>query len=565
MSLTLDESGTGGATAESGAKLPARSGGTAWSYDRFSLLLFAAVALIALATFRDYGVSWDEDLHFAYGYHVLDYYLTLFHDRTALSWLNLYYYGAAFDLVTAALAKISPIGSYETRHLVDVAIGIVGVLGTWKLARFLAGPRAGFCAAALLLLTPNYYGHMFNNPKDIPFAAATIWSLYYLALLLPALPRPRWSLILRLGAAIGLGLGVRVGALLSICYLGLALALLLGWRAWQRRDAALLWREGTALLARVVAPVIAIAYPIMLLCWPWAQLDPLRNPFRALAEFSAHPFPYPTLFEGRYYPAPELPRDYLPVHIVLQLPELVLVLLLAAVPLAILRLRRGGEPATLIAGGIVGVASLFPVVYAVAIHAVLFDGMRHFLFVLPPIACIAGMSLDALARRLAAPARGSLAAGLACYLALHVSLMAGLYPDEYVYYNALAGGVPGAAGRFKLDYWANSYREAVGDLVARLKAVDGRRFAATTYRVAVCGPPASARYYFPKNFIYEADWRRADFYIAFTKDGCNRSVPGREMIRVERLGTLLSAVLDLRRPAPAPPAPDAVAQARLEE
>ena len=124
--------------------------------------------------------------------------------------------------------------------------------------------------------------------------------------------------------------------------------------------------------------------------------------------------------------------------------------------------------------------------------------------------------------------------------------MAALHPDEYVYYNALVGGVPGAAGRFKLDYWANSYREATGDLVRFLKARDGKRFFHKRYRVAACGPPGSIMPYLPANLPYEADRKKADFYVSFTKDGCDKQVRGRKVAEVDRLGTRLSVVLDLR-------------------
>ena len=189
---------------------------------------------------------------------------------------------------------------------------------------------------------------------------------------------------------------------------------------------------------------------------------------------------------------------------------------------------------------------VFPIAYAIVTRAVLFDGMRHFLFVLPPIAVLAGIALSAAAERLSRPwPRRVAATALGLYLAAHVSLMVRLHPDEYVYYNALVGGVPGAAGRFQLDYWANSYGEAVDGLVAWLRRHDPRE-GQRQYRVAVCGPPGSAVPFFPKNFVYEADRERADFYIAFTRNNCNHSIDGKPVYRVERLDTLLSVVLDLR-------------------
>ena len=80
-------------------------------WDRCSLSLIAAVLLLVLLTFRDDGTTWDEDVHHWYGTLVLDYYLSEFRDRRALSWMNLYLYGAAFDTFAAALNRFSTLGS----------------------------------------------------------------------------------------------------------------------------------------------------------------------------------------------------------------------------------------------------------------------------------------------------------------------------------------------------------------------------------------------------------------------------------------------------------------------
>jgi len=61
----------------------------------------------------------DEDVHNWYGNFVLDYYLSFFGDKTALHWRDLYNYGAVFDMMAAALNRVSPIGVYETRHLLN--------------------------------------------------------------------------------------------------------------------------------------------------------------------------------------------------------------------------------------------------------------------------------------------------------------------------------------------------------------------------------------------------------------------------------------------------------------
>jgi hypothetical protein len=284
----------------------------------------------------------------------------------------------------------------------------------------------------------------------------------------------------------------------------------------------------------------------MLLFWPWAQLDPIGHPLRALDFFTHETFPFKTIFWGAYFPATALPWSYLPAHIVLKLPELVLALLAGAVLFAFGALRGAGRDAIL-QHFMLGFGIVFPVAYAVAVEAVLFDGMRHFLFVLPLVAVAAALAADRLLDHLAAkPWRRFAYGGVGLYLAAHLGMMVALHPNQYVYFNALVGWTPGAADKFKLDYWGNSYAEAVDGLEQRLRAEHGPEFARRRFTVAVCGPPISADYFFPPNFVFAKNRESADFFIAFTKDDCHRSLPGKEIVRVERLGALLSVVLDRR-------------------
>ena len=520
------------------------------AWDSLSLSVVIVATALVLATFRDYGVTWDEDAHNWYGNFVLDYYLSFFGDKTALHWRDLYNYGAVFDTIAAALNRISPIGVYETRHLLNGLVGVLGLIGCWKLARTVAGARAGFIATLLLILTPNYYGQMFNNPKDIPFAAGVVWATYYMVRIIPTLPRPPPRLVAKLGAVIGASMGVRIGGLLLVCYLAVLVALDGTWRALAARRAAVLFSALSTSCRHVLVPVMLVAYPVMLLFWPWAQTDPVENPLRALQFFSHQTFPFYTLFAGQLIPATDLPWTYLPTYIAIALPELVLVLLLCAPIVAAAVLWRGRfafRREQALGACAIGIGIVFPVAYAIAIKAVLFDGMRHFIFVLPLIAVAAAFAADRglvwLARL---PYRRPIVVALALYGLAHLSIMAMLHPDQYVYYNAFVGGVEGAQRKFKLDYWANSYAEAVQGLEDDLLTLYAVDFEDREFSVAVCGPPVSADYYFPSNFRFTRDRARADFFIAFTKDNCDRSLPGRPVYRVERMGALLSVVLDRR-------------------
>src|ERR1041385_6942146 len=106
--------------------------------DRFyrlaSFALFATALAIVLATFQDYGVTWDEHYHETYGKYVLAYYLSGFRDTAALTYHNLWLYGGAFDGPVALIKQYSPFGDYETQHLMIAVVGLLGVLGCYRIA-----------------------------------------------------------------------------------------------------------------------------------------------------------------------------------------------------------------------------------------------------------------------------------------------------------------------------------------------------------------------------------------------------------------------------------------------
>jgi hypothetical protein len=520
-----------------------------WRY--LSLGMMMVTFIIVIFTFYDYGVTWDEDAHNWYGNLVLDYYSSHFVNKNALHWRDLYNYGAVFDALAAALNRVSPIGIYETRHLLNALVGVLGLVGCYKLGDAIGGARAGFLAGLFLLLTPNYYGQMFNNPKDIPFAVGVVWATYGMVRIVPLLPRPPLRLLIGFGVVVGMTMGVRVGGLILLCYFALLLAVDGVWRAVSARKASALIEGAWISFWRVFSPALVTAYPVMLLFWPWGQTDPIENPLRALAFFSHQTFPFSTLFAGRFVPASDLPWTYLPTYIALALPELILVLLLCAPVLAGRAIVREWphlprEPT--LAYFVIAFGIVFPVGFAIVIKAVLFDGMRHFIFVLPLIAVIAALVANwACARLVRFPCWWPICATLFIYGLAHVSIMVMLHPNQYVYYNAFVKGVGGAQRKFKLDYWANSYAEAVQGLENYLRTAYGPDFEDREFTVAVCGPPISADYYFPANFRFTRQRAAADFFIAFTKDNCDRSLPGRPIYQVERMGALLSVVLDRRR------------------
>src|SRR6195952_205431 len=160
------------------------------SCDDVAIIVLAAVGLVASLTFRDYGLGWDDYTHAEYADLLLRMYGSGFKDTGALSFANLYMYGGGFDMAAALLHKIVPLELFETRRMVGAIVGIIGLGVTWRLARRVAGPIGGVAALLILALCPIYYGHMFMNPKDAPFAVAMLVLLLGLVRLAEEYPHP---------------------------------------------------------------------------------------------------------------------------------------------------------------------------------------------------------------------------------------------------------------------------------------------------------------------------------------------------------------------------------------
>src|SRR6478609_1581768 len=297
--------------------------------DDLAIIVVGVVAIVAGLTFRDYGLGWDDYTHAEYADLLLRLYGSGFKDTGALSFANLYMYGGGFDMAAALLHKVIPLELFETRRLLGAFVGIIGLAVTWRLGRRIGGPLAGLAALLLLALCPTFYGHMFMNPKDAPFAVAMVilmLGLVRLAEEYPS-PSPRTTLIVGLGAGLSLGSRVLGGLALLYALIGFVPLLLQEIRAEGAREAA----KRFAQVIYVLLPGLALGYLIMGLIWPWSVIEP-GNPFRALTYFS-HFFekPWKEMFDGALVSVPDMPWSYLLTLFALQLPEVLLGLFIASV------------------------------------------------------------------------------------------------------------------------------------------------------------------------------------------------------------------------------------------
>jgi len=515
--------------------------------DDLAMLALAVVTIVASLTFRDYGLGWDDYTHAEYADLLLRMYGSGFRDTGALSFANLYMYGGGFDMAAALLHKVIPLELFETRRLLGAFVGIIGLAVTWRLGRRIGGPLAGLAALLLLALCPTFYGHMFMNPKDAPFAVAMVilmLGLVRLAEEYPS-PSPRTTLIVGLGAGLSLGSRVLGGLALLYALIGFVPLLLQEIRAEGAREAA----KRFAQVIYVLLPGLALGYLIMGLIWPWSVIEP-GNPFRALTYFS-HFFekPWKEMFDGALVSVPDMPWSYLPTLFALQLPEVLLGLFIASVVGTVISLSRENVTArrkTIFL--MLTTAATLPLLVAMVKRPALYNGIRHFIFVIPPMAVLAGVAFAWGLNWLKDNGRHWQAAAVAAFvfgLMLPLTEMIRLHPYQYTHFNHIAGTVRGANDLFMLDYWGLAFKQASDRLHEQLDERQEAPPHGRKWKVAVCGPQRPAQVALGPDFTIGWDSHAADFAMTLGEFYC-KGLTAPVMVEIKRDDVVFARVYDIR-------------------
>lgn len=515
--------------------------------DDLAIIVLAAVGLVASLTFRDYGLGWDDYTHAEYADLLLRMYGSGFRDAGALSFANLYMYGGGFDMTAALLHKVIPLELFETRRLLGAVVGIVGLTVTWRLGRRVGGPLAGLAALLLLALCPTFYGHMFMNPKDAPFAVAMVILMLGLVRLAEEYPSPSPRTILIVGLGAGLSIGSRILGGLALIYaiVGFVPLLLDEIRAHGGREAIRRFMR----VVYVLLPGLILGYLVMGLIWPWSIIAP-GNPFQAATYFSQFfEKPWKEMFDGALVSVPDMPWSYLPTLFALQLPEVLLGLSIAAVVGTVVALSRAdvsGRRKTILL--MLTLAAVLPIAVAMVKRPALYNGIRHFIFVIPPMTVLAGTAFAWGMKWLKQNHRSWQPAALAAFsfgLLLPLGEMIRLHPYQYTHFNHIAGTVRAADDLYMLDYWGLAFKQASDGLREELTERQEVPPHGRKWKVAVCGPQRPAQVALGPDFTIGWDSHAADFAMTLGEFYC-KGLTAPVMVEIKRDDVVFARVYDIR-------------------
>jgi hypothetical protein len=193
-------------------------------------------------------------------------------------------------------------------------------------------------------------------------------------------------------------------------------------------------------------------------------------------------------------------------------------------------------------------AATLPLAIAMVKRPALYNGIRHFVFVIPPMAVLGGVAFAWAMERLRTNHRTWQPVVLATFcfgLALSLAEMIRLHPYQYTHFNHIAGTVRGADDRFMLDYWGLALKQASDELreqiVERQEVAPGNR----KWKVAVCGPQRPAQVALGPDFTIGWDSNAADFAMTLGEFYC-KGLTAPVMVEIKRDDVVFARVYDIR-------------------
>lgn len=418
--------------------------------------------LIGIITLSDYGISWDEPIHFTRGQAYFRYITTGEVNYDNLKGTKSYFQsdvqnGSYFlvddgghppinDILSAFTnyifyQKLHVLGDIESHHLFNLLTSTSLILLIGIFANKAYGPITAIFSQLFLAAYPLFFAESRFNIKDPPQTFFYALSIY---LIWKALNTKNTKLVLAAAVASGFALGIKF----NILFLPIIIFpyLFFRYRDKLAKNLKQLARSNKRwVIAFLIFPFIS--FFILFAFWPHLWQDPIANlisVFKYYQEIgTGTDYQTAYLVFGRF--------NLFPVYwILITTPPVILIFTIIGIFFA-LKNRIKEKTAILWL-----LWFLMPIARVTIPGASVYGGVRQIMEFLPGMALVAGIGAGKVfdkARRPTKIAIFAMATGL-----LMVPLIK-FHPNQNVYFNSLVGGLPGAKDK-NIPYWGNSFGNA---------------------------------------------------------------------------------------------------------
>lgn len=520
----------------------------------FLTTLFSFIAA-GMLTLPDYGMSWDEVVRWQSGDRKLNYYLSWFNAEPTPAMSGDRYPGL-FDLPLAVFHRIFSGNRMFQGHVLSFAFANLALLSLAFLASTLFGRFTAVLSTLLLVLYPNFYGHAFINPKDIPFMATYLLGMamvFHTASRWMNLGPPPLRLSLLTGLAIGLAASSRIPGLIL---LGYAAPLWMVAHSFTQPTSsaasAKAWLRLIALPALHTMIAGFTAFALLFLFLPRLHGDWFSGVGSVASQLHSSANEIPLLFGGQSMTAAEAPRYYAHAFFLISTPVWMLLLITAGTLALIIRL--GNSLPSLHPKNCLLLAFLlctvFPWAYIFITSPALHNGIRHMLWAVGPLLLLGAYGFLRIhhwfCTRLP---RFRLLPSILLFIGIAstAAQLVQMHPYQYVSFNFFAGKPHSVINRYETEYWFTANRYLLNKLPKLVPPPQPNQ----PYRVMVAGPRETAQPFIPDGFSLTTNPESAHFFVANTTFRTDQIFHGKTIYQLNRAGIPIGVIKQLQ-PLPQP-------------
>ncbi len=451
-----------------------------------TFFLFSIFFIVGLFTFRDYGMSVDEEFHRASGFYWLNYILSFTPFENLKSYVeellnaprgytvpkvetNLPY-GVVFDLPMAffeAVLKINETKNYYYfRHFINFFLFFISSVYFFKilLKRF-SSYQIPLIGTLFYILSPRIYGDSFYNNKDVIFLSLLVIAIYYC---FKFFDKNNIKNILLFSLFAGLCTASRVvGVFLIFSFIIFYLINLSN--------------EKDKFYSMKLLTICILSYIVFtIIFWPYLWENPFKNFLLGFNFFSTHYLKIKMLFNGEFIRSDNLPYIYIFQWVFITTPILYLVLFFIGYfktfkkffsniediekqKLVFSFWKNKNEKKDLFILFNIS-AILF---YLIMFKAVLYNGWRHVYFINIFLVYLATVGLDQIDYYLKSKIKIKIHYLVTLlFLGFMVVKMITIHPFQSLYFNKI---VSISHEKYEIDYWGISGKKFLDEILVKEK------------------------------------------------------------------------------------------------
>ena len=515
---------------------------------KVTLLLFTIFFFIGAITFKDYGITVDEEFHRSNGFYWLSYILsfTPFHELNSIvaakiaqikgftlpSPVDEPYYGVVFDLPAAFLEVIFKIDDSKNyfyfKHFLNFLLFFTASIFFYKLLlnRF-TNYLVALVGTLFFVLSPRIYGNSFFNMKDIISLSLLTIALYYCFKLFDKTNYKNF-LIFSIFAALSTSQRM-YGIFLPLSFIIFYLLSVLSKKKILNDLPGIIF--------------FCISFLVFLtIFWPYLWSNPVENFLSTFKQMSHHYFyeKFKILFNGVYVPANSLPYNYILTWVLISTPLLYTILFVVGYVQMFKRffsrfvniknntyyydLWRGvNEKKDLFI--LFNITCI--VLYLISFNISMANGWRHSFFINIFIIYISTYALYQINLNFKSMFKKKiLFSVILFYLMFIIYKMIIYHPYQNIYFNSFFNKT--AHEKFEVDYWGLSGRKFLTDILVLEKKRNPIMIGVASYlplersiklldkedreRIAIVGQEYENAHYIYSNLMSEVDKNYDDKY-----------------------------------------------------